>query len=167
MHARLWGFRIQSNRILNKCPGMWINKAYSSRAQSKYLIQQVPSKSDDNVFWILNQELVEPKLIDSSKLKLYFTIQLKGQTLMYKFYSLRVDASWYTCCKQYVHSIHTMFSIVWLPREDIFREIAISADLEHKNIVRMIEFYFDKKKVLSTFMSNKISRAWKFSTQCW
>lgn len=38
-----------------------------------------------------------------------------------------------------------------MSREDIFREISIAAGLEHKNIVPLIEFYVDKKKIYMIF----------------
>lgn len=38
-----------------------------------------------------------------------------------------------------------------MSREDIFREVAISAGLVHKNIVCLVEFYFDKKKIFMVF----------------
>ncbi|GMH45008.1 hypothetical protein BSKO_12965 [Bryopsis sp. KO-2023] len=38
-----------------------------------------------------------------------------------------------------------------MSREDIFREISISAGLDHKNIVPLIEFYVDKKKIYMIF----------------
>lgn len=38
-----------------------------------------------------------------------------------------------------------------MSREDIFREISIAAGLDHKNIVPLIEFYVDKKKIFMIF----------------